>query len=272
MKFSKRIKQLSVLAGALLVAVTLTACGSSNKSSSSKSTYKSELVNKGTLTVGLEGAFKPYSYRQNGKLVGFEVDLSRDIAKKLGLKVKFEPTKWDSLIAGVGSGKFDAALNNITVTPERQKTYRFSTPYINSQYVLVTRKGDNSIKGINDIKGKRLVEGTGSDNAAIAKKYGATVVPNGDFPTTLQMLKQKRGEATINSLGSWLVYAKDNSTAGLKYQKLDPEKVPVAKVAALLNKKSPKLQKKISQAIKDLKADGTLTKLSKKYFGADINN
>ena len=115
----------------------------------------------------------------------FEVDLSRDIAKKLGLKVKFEPTKWDSLIAGVEVASLTPPSNNITVTPERQKTYR-SQRLISIRYVLVTRKGDNSIKGIND-KGKRLVEGTGSDNAAIAKKYGATVVPNGDFPTTLQI-------------------------------------------------------------------------------------
>lgn len=270
MKLSKFIKRFAVLAGALVVAVTLAACGS-NKSSDS-STYKDQVISKGTLTVGLEGAFKPYSYRQDGKLVGFEVDLSKAIAKKLDLKAKFVPTKWDSLIAGVGSGKFDVALNNITVTPERKKSYLFADPYIKSKYVIVKRSGDDSIKKVQDLKGKKVIDATGSDNTVIAKKYGATIVPNGDYATTLQMIKQKRGEATINSLGSWLVYSKSNSTKGLEMTEIDTDDVAPAEIAPMLNKKSPKLQKKISQAIKELKDDGTLTKLSKKYFGGDINN
>ena len=111
----KWMKRLSVVAASLVAMVALAACGKSSSSSS-----EPQLVTKGTLTVGLEGTYAPYSYRENGKLTGFEVDLARDLAKKMGYKVKFVPTKWDSLIAGVGSKKFDVAINDIAMTPERQ--------------------------------------------------------------------------------------------------------------------------------------------------------
>ncbi|MGO3548730.1 MAG: transporter substrate-binding domain-containing protein, partial [Paucilactobacillus nenjiangensis] len=91
----KWFKIAAIAALGLLLTITLTACG---KSSSSDSV---QLKTKGTLTVGLEGTYAPYSYREDGKLKGFEVELARDVAKKMGYKVKFVPTKWDSLIAGV---------------------------------------------------------------------------------------------------------------------------------------------------------------------------
>lgn len=90
-------------------------------SSSKAANYQGNLVSQKQLTIGLEGTYKPYSYRQDGKLTGFEVKLGQALAKKLGLKAKFVPTKWDSLVAGVGADKYDLVLNNITQTPERKK-------------------------------------------------------------------------------------------------------------------------------------------------------
>lgn len=117
MTFSSRLKKGLVIAGVALIGVALTACGSS--SSSSNSGYKSELVHSNELTIGLEGTYSPYSYRKNGKLTGFEVQLGKAIAKKMGLKANFVPTKWDSLIAGLGSDKYDVVMNNITQTADR---------------------------------------------------------------------------------------------------------------------------------------------------------
>src|SRR5699024_5118496 len=126
---------------------------------------------KGTLTVGLEGTFAPYSYREHGKLTGFEVELARDVAKELDLKVKFVPTKWDSLIAGLNSKTFDVVFNNVAINPSRKKQYIFSTPYIYSKSVIVTKKDNTEIKSIDDVKGKKLGEGTGTDNYNKAKKF-----------------------------------------------------------------------------------------------------
>ncbi len=255
---------------AVASAFLLAACGSSSSSSDTTTSYKSDLVNKGELTIGLEGTYEPYSYRENGKLTGFEVDLGKAVAKELGLKAKFVPTKWDSLIAGLGSGKFDTVLNNVSVTAERKKVYLFSDPYVYTRYVLITKSDNTSIKSIADIKGKSFAQGTGTDNAVVAKKFGATIVPQGEFATVLQMVKQGRVDGTINASTSWYAYKKANATEGLQVQTIKDSDQTPGKSGALVAKDHKALRDQINKALKALRKDGTLTKLSKKYFGADI--
>lgn len=258
-----------VLFGAALTAsvALLTACGSSTSKTSS--TYKDELVTKDTLTVGLEGTYAPYSYRKNNKLVGFEVDMGKALAKQMGVKVQFKPTKWDSLIAGLGAGKFDVVLNNITQTPERKKSYLFSDVYAYSHYVLISPTNKPLTK-VSQINGKKFGQSTGSDNATKAKKFGANVVPVEQFSTILDMIKDGRLDGTVNSLPSWYAYKADNATTGLTMTELPSDQAAPAKISGLLNKKDPKLQARMNKAIKALQKDGTLKKLSEKYFGTDI--
>lgn len=264
---NKWFKRIGLVTMGLLVALTLTACG---KGSSDKATLKTP----GTLTVGLEGTFAPYSYRQNGKLTGYEVELARDIAKKENWKVKFVPTQWDSLIAGVGDKKFDVVMNDVTITKARQKKYAFSTPYLYSREVLITKKSDTAINSITDIKGKKIAVGTGTDNETIAQKYGATIVPNSEFSSTLSLIEQGRAEGTLNTREAYLSYLKDKPSAKneFKYTVIPENKVATAKVAVLMAKNNPGLKKKINKALKELKQDGTMKKLSEKYFTEDISH
>jgi len=271
MKQKGIITKLLLVAATLIVAGTLTACGSNN-SSNSGSSYKSELSQSGKLTIGLEGTYAPYSYRKDGKLTGFEVDLGKAIAKKLDVKANFVPTKWDSLIAGLGSSKFDVVLNNVTVTNERKKSYAFASPYIFTQYVLITKSGNNSIKSLNDIKGKKFAEGTGTNNEDVAKKHGAVTVPSEQFVNSLSMIRQGRVQGTVNALDAWNSYAKEQSTKGLKARAIPASEEPFAEVSPMLNKDDTKLKAKISNAIKELRKDGELAKISKRYFGKDVTN
>lgn len=252
---------------ALLVAA-LTFGTSAGITSVHAASVNSELKNKGELTIGLEGTYSPYSYRKDGKLTGFEVELGKDIAKKMGLKAKFVPTKWDSLIAGLGSGKYDVVMNNITQTPERAKQYNFSTPYIKSRFVLIV-PSNSKIKNLKQIKGKKIVAGTGTNNANVAKKYGAKLVANGDFASAVAMVKQGRADGEINSREAWYSYSKKHSTKGLKAIDVSSEQKP-AKISALFNKKDTAIQSSYNKALKELQKDGTVKKLSEKYFGADI--
>lgn len=264
-KSIKKILSFLAVAG---IGASLAACSSSSSPSSSSSSYQSELTSKGTLTIGLEGTYAPYSYRKSGKLTGFEVDLGKAVAKKLGLKAKFVPTKWDSLIAGLGSSKYDVVLNNITQTPERKKVYNFSDPYIYSRYALITKKSSKVTK-LSQIQGKKWAEGTGTNNAALVKKYKGTIVPSGEFSTSLSLVRQGRVDGTINAAEAWYAYAKDNNTKDLKMTDLSKQVDPV-KVSALFNKKNTKLLAKFNKALAEVRKDGTLKKLSLKYFGADI--
>ncbi|WP_155286155.1 transporter substrate-binding domain-containing protein [Lacticaseibacillus zhaodongensis] len=264
------LKKTLVGAAALASVILLAACGKSSSSSSSQDTYKSNLVKKGELTIGLEGTYEPYSFRKDGKLTGFEVDLGKAVAKKLDLKPNFVPTKWDSLVAGLGSGKYDIVMNNITQTAARRKVYLFSEPYVYSRYALITKTGNKSIKSVADIKGKKFAEGTGTDNAVVAKKFGATIVPQGEFATSLQLIKQGRVDGSINATTAWYAFKKSNATTGLKLQVLKDSDQKPAKASALFAKKNGKLRTKYNKALDELRKDGTLKKLSVKYFGADI--
>lgn len=186
----------------------------------------------------------------------------------MGLKAKFVPSKWDSLVAGLGSGKYDVVMNDITQTPERAKKYNFSTPYIKSRYVLIVPK-DSKIKNLKQISGKKIVAGTGTNNADVVKKYHGTLVPNGEFSNSVAMVKQGRAEGIVNSREAWYAYSKKNSTKGLKMIDVSSEAKPT-KISALFNKKDSAIQSSYNEALKKLQKDGTVKKLSQRYFGADI--
>ncbi|AKP68142.1 transporter substrate-binding domain-containing protein [Companilactobacillus ginsenosidimutans] len=255
----KRVALLLTMVAAFVLILT----GCSNSSNETKT--------KGTLTIGLEGTYAPYSYRENGKLTGYEVEFGKALAKEMGLKAKFVPTKWDSLIAGLNSKTFDVVINNVGETKDRQKHYIFAKPYVASKSVLITKDGDSKVKSVDDLKGVKMAEGTGTDNYNKAKKFGANIVPSPDFATTMSMIKQGRVQATINSHEAFLTWAKDNKDSGLKAKVIPTNKIPNTKIAPIFNKDSTKLRDKVNKAEDKLRKDGTLKRLSIKYFGEDIS-
>lgn len=250
-----------ILTTLVALILVLTGC-SSNKNASDTKT-------KGTLTIGLEGTYAPYSYREDGKLKGFEVDYGKAVAKKLGLKAKFVPTKWDSLIAGLNSNTFDVVINNVAENASRKKQYLFSTPYVYSKSVVITKDG-SGINSVDDIKGQKIAAGTGTDNYNNAKKFGADIVPSSDFQTSMSMIDQGRVKGAFNSKEAFLTWKKDHKNTDLKYITVPESKLKSSKIAPIFNKKSTKLSKDVTKATKELQKDGTLKKLSIKYFGEDI--
>ncbi|MCH4008876.1 transporter substrate-binding domain-containing protein [Companilactobacillus sp.] len=258
------MKKKLILILTMVATFALVLAGCSNSSSETKT--------KGTLTIGLEGTFAPYSYRENGKLTGFEVEYAKALAKKMDLKAKFVPTKWDSLIAGLNSKTFDVVINNVGETSDRQKHYIFADPYVKSKSVLVTKSDNSKIKSVDDLKGVKVAEGTGTDNYNYAKKFGADIVPSSDYATTMSMIKQGRVQATINSREAFLTWQKDNKNNNLKYSIVPTSKIPNTKIAPIFNKDSTKLRDKVKKAQAELKKDGTLKRLSIKYFGENISD
>lgn len=268
----KWLKAVSLTILGLALTVALTACGnsSSSKSSTSSTSSQLKLQKSDTLTIGLEGTFQPYSYRKDGKLTGFEVDLGKAVAKKLGLKAKFVPTKFDSLIAGLDVDKYDVVINDIAETAQRKQKYLFSTPYIYSKSELAVKKG-SSINKITDIKGKKVAQTTTSNNATDAKRLGATVTPTDGFQQSIDLVNQGRVAGTINSREAFYAYLKQNPKASLKFISGGSE-IKTQKIGAIVTKKHAPLQKQLSKAIQELRQDGTLKKLSNKYFGGNVTD
>ena len=139
-----------------------------------------EVKQRGTLRVGLEGTFPPFNSKNpQGELVGFDVDIAKAVAAKLGVKPEFVTTEWSGIIAGLQAGKFDVIVNQVGITDKRKDVLDFSPAYTYSAAQLIQRKDDaRQFKSLEDLKGKKLgVGGIFSGEDARAKlAAGASLV------------------------------------------------------------------------------------------------
>ncbi len=228
------------------------------------------LVTAGALTVATEGTYRPFSYHDesSGDLTGYDVDVTRAVAKKLGLKVVFQETQWDAIFAGLDAGRFDVIGNQVSITPEREAKYLFSTPYTVSHGVVVVKEGDTSITSVADLQGKTTAQSLTSNWYQLATDAGADVQPVEGWAQAVALLEQGRVDATINDQLTYLDYIKENGQSGLAVAVTTDD---VSKSAFAFTKSKPALQEAVDGALAELAADGTLTELSQKYFGEDVS-
>lgn len=241
-----------------------------NNAASGSQDHLARIKSAGELKVGLEGDWQPFSFHdEKDKLVGYDVEVAQNLAKKLGVKVKIVEGPWDGLFAGMDSGRYDLVINGVDITPERAKTYDFSTPYAYDRTVLITRFDNNDIHSFNDLKGKTTANSIGSTYQEIGEKYGAKVSGVDTLAETLQMVKDKQVQATINASTSFGDYMKHRPDEPLKIaatmDKATEYAIPMKKGAD-----NASLKKAIDNALQEMKSDGTLSKLSVKYFSSDL--
>ncbi|MDO4433940.1 MAG: amino acid ABC transporter substrate-binding protein [Alysiella sp.] len=228
--------------------------------------------NKGTITVGTEGTYAPFTYRdKDGKLTGYDVEVTRAVAAKLGVQVEFKETQWEAMLTGLKAGRFDLVANQVALTsPERQATFDKSEPYSWSGPALMARADETRIKTVADIKGLKAAQTLSSNYGEMAVKAEAEIVPVDGMAQALTLVQQKRADATLNDALSFLDYLKKNPDSGLKivWTAGAEEKKGAGLIA---NKGNDEAIAKISEAVKALQADGTLTKLGEEFFGKDVS-
>lgn len=223
----------------------------------------------GVFKVGTEGTFPPFTYHnKSGDLVGFDVDISREIAKRLGVKAEFVEGKWDGLVAGLDANRYDAVVNQVSITPERQAKYDFSVAYITPKAVLIVNENNNDIHDFADLKGKKSAHTLTSNYAQVARENGAEVVGTDGFDQSIALVSQGRADATINSNLSFLDFKKHKPDAPVK---IVAERADAEQEAVLIRKGNPELREAINQAIAQIKSDGTYQRISNEYFGADVS-
>lgn len=259
-------------ASTLALSLTLTACGSSDKQAGDKASSKNLLEQvkaAGTLKIGTEGTYAPFTYHdKDGKLTGFDIEVSNEVAKRLGVKPEYVETQWDGMFAGLDAKRFDMIANEVGIRPDRQEKYDFSDPYIVSKAVLVVNKDNNDIKTFADMKGKKAAQSLTSNLTDIAKKNGAEIVGVEGFNQAIDMLLSKRVDGTINDGLSFLDLMKQKPDLPLKKV---AEQEDSAKNGLMFRKGNQELIDAVNKALTDIKADGTYLKISEKYFGADVS-
>jgi cystine transport system substrate-binding protein len=223
----------------------------------------------GVINVGLEGTYPPFSFvDESGKLSGFEVEFSEALAKELGVKVKLQPTKWDGILAALESKRLDAVINQVTISEERKKKYDFSEPYtISGIQALTLKKNEGTIKTVDDLAGKKVGVGLGTNYEQWLKdnQSKAIIKTYDDDPSKFQDLRVGRIDAILIDRLAALEYAKkakDTVAAGEAFSRQE--------AGVALRKGEPELLAAVNKAIDKLRADGTLKKLSEKYFNADV--
>jgi cystine transport system substrate-binding protein len=224
----------------------------------------------GVFKIGTEGTYPPFTYHDaSGELAGFDVDIGREIAKRLNVKAQFVEGKWDGLIAGLDAKRYDAVINEVSITPERQAKFAFSDPYIVSKAVLIVGSNNTTIKTFADLKGKKSAHTLTSNYAQLARKYGAEIVGTDGFNQSVDLVAQGRADATINDNLSFLDFKKHKPDAPVKIVATEAD---AEQEGVLIRKNDPELQQAINKALKEIKADGTYQRISNKYFGADVSH
>ena len=265
------------LMGVMAAAGVLGLTGCSDKTTAS-STASSATLNKldsiqksGKLVVALEGAWQPWSYHDTSDtLVGYDVEVSRAIAEKLGVEPEYVESDWDSLFAGLDAGRYDMVCNGVEVTEERAKTYDFTTPYGYIHTALAVRKDNEDIHSFEDLKGKTTANSLASTYMELAESYGATVQGIDTLEETIQLLTAGRIDATLNADVSFYDYLNVHPEADFKLVAQTAEASHVA--IPVLKSEDTAYLDALNTAIEELRADGTLKTLSEKYFGQDISS
>ncbi len=244
--------------------------GAGADSASAGDDLLAKVQNSGKLVIAMEGNWAPWTYEnEDGELVGFEVEVSRAVAEKLGVTPEYVTGEWDGLLAGVQAGRYDVMANGVGYTEERAQAYYYSDFYAFNRTALVVRGDNEEIKSLEDLDGKTTCNSANSTYQLLAEKYGATVNDVESLAGTIDELMAGRVDATLNAEVSINDYMREQPDADIKIVAYDPDVEQVGMIMPY-GASSDSLRDAINQALEELRADGTLTEISNKYFGMDI--
>ena len=272
-----RMKKTLMSFMALLLTLVVGACSSqeTNTASSADSEAAKGKSKVQKIIVGTGTQFPNVCFiDKDGKLTGYDVELVRKIDEKLPeYEFEFKTMEFSNLLLSLETKKIDFIAHQMEVNQERQEKFLFNKePYNIFPLHVTVRKDNNDIQSIKDLKGKKVIVGATSNSAVFLEKYnkennaGIEIVYAGNGPdSTINQIKTGRADATITTPFS----VDFNNDAVDAQQKVVGEPLLNSKVYFLLRKDETPLQKRIDEALVELKQEGVISELSKKWLGAD---
>lgn len=264
-----------LLLAAMLV---LVACGGSTEedpttddaaeNGSAEQDLLAKVQEEGTLVIGTEGTYPPFTFHdESGELTGFDVEIAREVADRLGVEAEFLETQWDAMFAGLDASRFDMVANQVGINPEREESYEFSDPYITSTAVLVVAEDDTEIQSFEDLEGKLSAQSLTSNYAETATSFGAELEGVEGFNQAIELLNSGRVDATVNDNLTVLDFLNQRPDAQVK---VVDESEDAAQSGLLFRQDSGAIVDEVNQALADMIEDGTYDEISEKWFGENV--
>lgn len=262
------MKKILSLVVVLIIGVSVFA-GCSKKDGAQYANTLEKVQKTKKILIGVDDTYPPMEFKDDSnKLVGFDVDVAEAVAKKLGVTIEWMSTSWDGIFTSLSSKRFDVIHSSVSITDERKETMIFTDPYITGGTAIYVKKGNTNIKTSDDLKGK--VVGVQAQTTAdeVVTKLGATkeIKKYTGMTEAFLDLENGRVEAVVSDpmVGNYYVSKQPDKFDAPK-SNLTEEPIGVA-----FRKEDTQLRDAYNKAMSELKADGTLSSISKKWFGSDI--
>ncbi|MCF0241231.1 MAG: amino acid ABC transporter substrate-binding protein [Treponema sp.] len=257
---------------AIVLALSTIGCSKKNNETKSEDAVQA-LKDRGVFVLGLDASFPPLGYTDDdGTIIGYDIDLAKEVAKRLGVEFKAQPIDWDAKEMELNTKKIDCIWNGFTITEERKEALSFSPAYLNNEQVLIVR-ADSGIKTLADMKGKiaGLQSGSSAQEAVEGNKTFASSLKDTIYykenVTALNdltiggvdgvVMDSVVGAYSIKTTGKNLVIVSEplsNEEYGIGFRKNEPE-----------------LRDAVWNILKEMAQDGTVASISEKWFGSDIS-
>jgi len=267
-------RSISVLvAVCMAIGLILAGCASANPEGTAAADDSwTRIKEQGYFIAGCDDAFPPMTFRDdNNAIVGFDVDLAREVAKRMGVEVRFQPAVWDTIAQELNKGTIDVVWSGYSISEDRQKVVDFTKPYMDNQQIVVVLK-DSPYQTLEDLSGKKLAIQQGStandalDANAEFKDSLAEVVPFDDNTKAFLDLDSERVDCLAVDIVVYNYYfAKGSDKYRMLETPLGSEKYGVG-----VRKEDDTFTAELQKAIDAVYADGTAGKISEDWFGEDI--
>jgi polar amino acid transport system substrate-binding protein len=286
MNRKRNLGRLASLAVAILAVLAVTACGGSSSAGSGGGNLLQEVKDRGTLRVSTDPAYPPQSFQNNqGEYKGFDIDVAEEIARRMGVEVQWLTPSWDVITAGNWNGRWDISVGSMTITPERAKVLDFSPPYYYTPASVAVHKDNTDITDVKtDLDGKTI----GVCGACTYEFYldGTLNIPgNYDFVVDNPQIKTYDTDSSaiqdlalgdgvrLDAAMSSLTTLKQAEESGTPI-KIVGDPLYYEPLAVAIDKEAPgnpkPLVDEVSKIVEEMHKDGTLTELSKKWYGYDL--
>ena len=266
MKIRKIVKIMILGVSILILSISCVSCSKENSEST---------LDKDTIIIGMDDAFAPMGFKdENGDITGFDVYLAKELTKRLNKDVVFQPIYWTMKESELKSGNIDLIWNGYTITDERKKNVDFSVPYLKNKQVIVTLS-NSDIKSKSDLSGKKV--GAQSESSAVTAMEkdeelynsfnGGNAITFEDNNQALMDLEAGRIDAVVADeiLVRYYISLKGEDKFNILDDNFGEEEYGVG-----IRKGDTKMVNAFNEAYKEMQDDGTLKKISEKWFGEDI--